>query len=179
MRHERTLLKAIALLLILLPSSALGNDRTFSLDAGLGGDYLLEQGYASRSGEYSMGLRAAYSVSDRWAIEGGLSRTDDNDWGGHSLYFVDFSARRSLRRTDRLDFFMLGGPGFFRLEFDSAPGNDLPSESSVAFHLGLGLEFDFSEHFYLRPDVRQRWLDEKNLGDAFRFEGSLAVGFRF
>lgn len=125
--------------------------------------------------ETTFGARGGYRFGERWGIEGAISRQDVEFFD--EVYFADFSLRRSLAGGDRTELFLIAGPGLFRI--DSGDFLVDSSETELAFHAGLGLDINLGERFYLRPDVRARWIDSDFLDDDIHTEVTLGAGFRF
>lgn len=117
----------------------------------------------------SYGLRSGYRFTDTWALEGSLSRLNE-DFG---VWFGDLSAKAYLVDSKHLEVYGLAGPGFLRV---SAFGEH---EDRATVHLGLGAEIALGERAYLRPEVRGRWLaDELGANDGI-VDYSLGLGWRF
>lgn len=127
--------------------------------------------------ETTFGARGGYRFGERWGVEGTISRQDVDDFIDFEIYFIDVSLRRSLVQGERTELFFVGGPGLFRADFGSFPFND--TEDELALHAGLGLDIKLGERFYLRPDVRARWVDGDLFDEDIHTEATFGVGFRF
>ena len=122
--------------------------------------------FASSLSEGSFGLRGAFHLSKRFALEGSLSRIADSRV---DLWILDVSAKYYVKHRGRARVYFAGGPGLFL-------SDDLDADELI-LHLGLGAEFGFGRKFYLRPELRGRFLAEEvdaNFGDL-----ALGFGWRF
>lgn len=115
--------------------------------------------------EEHLGLRGSYFLTDRFALEGSLSRFDV----GRNLDFfiADFSAKYYLRPQSRAPLYFVGGPG---KAFEDI--GDL-GDGPLLLHLGFGAEVSLGRQLYLRPELRVRWVE-----DHFDTSGGdLSLGF--
>ncbi len=110
------------------------------------------------------GIRGGAQVSRRWTLEGALSVVED---AYEDVYLLDVSARLSLRPERRNDIFFLFGPGlFWTPSFDGA----------LMFSAGFGSEIPVGKRFYLRPELRARWIEPS---DVVGTDLSFGFGARF
>ncbi len=123
--------------------------------------------FASSATDGSLGLRGAFHLSRRFALEGSLSRIADDDV---DLWLADVSAKYYYKNGERTGLYLLGGPGLFL-------SDELDADEPM-LHFGLGAEIGFGRRFYLRPELRGRWfaddVDAVNIGDL-----SVGFGWRF
>ena len=138
-------------------------ERGFSLD--LFGSYLTAHADGDSSSEESLGLRGSYRFTSIWAVEGALSRLDDD---GEDAWIGDLSAKAYFLNSNRLDLYALAGAGLFRVV----------GEEETTLHLGLGAEIPLGDRAYLRPEARGRLLLD-NLDAVTFVDYSLGVGWRF
>lgn len=162
MNRHHTLLALSFLLTALVASPAAADD------AGGGQvEVFLSSVFANSVTEGSFGLRGALQLGRRFHLEGSLSRLDDDRV---ELFLVDLSAKYYLRDKERTDVYLLAGPGLLY-------SSDLDADELMV-HAGVGAEFSLGRRFYLRPELRGRWLvedfDAVNIGDL-----SLGFGWRF
>ncbi|MEM7050321.1 MAG: outer membrane beta-barrel protein [Acidobacteriota bacterium] len=84
-------------------------------------------------------------------------------------------------------FSLYGGPGWAFVDAEASASTTVfgglvisdaaeVSDDSLTLHAGVGYEIELGPSFYLRPDVKARWIEELSGTD---FEGSLALGYRF
>ena len=163
----RGLLLATLALPVLAASTAAqeGPERGFSLD--LFGAHLRASGEDGGSTR-SLGLRGGYRFSRTWALEGSLSRLDEDA----QVWFGDLSAKAYLVDTSHFELYALGGPGEFRVRV----GGDEVDRSTI--HLGIGAEIGLGRQAYLRPEVRRRW-EINSIGSDAINEYSLGFGWKF
>lgn len=114
----------------------------------------------------SYGLRGGYRFSNVWAVEGSLSRLNEDV----DVWFGDLSAKAFFIHSSRFEIYALGGPGLFKVEGES-------EETTV--HLGVGAEIGLGQKAYLRPEVRGRWLTDELRTDEGLLDYSLGIGWRF
>lgn len=128
--------------------------------------------FASGESEADVGVRGGVELGRRWALEAGLSLLD---LGPVELWRLDFSARYDVVDRERSQLYVLAGPGVARTELDrrvvGRGGEDLTLHFGTGYRVGLG------ERFYLRPELRLRWIE--SFDDRFQTEAWLAVGARF
>ncbi len=118
--------------------------------------------FANNVSEGSFGLRGAFHLGKRFALEGSLGRIADDRV---DLWLLDVSAKVYVKPQGRARIYFTAGPGlFFSDELDA----DEP-----LLHLGFGAEFSFGRNFYLRPELRGRFFAE----DVDANFGDLALGF--
>ncbi len=118
--------------------------------------------FANSVSEGSFGLRGSFHLRKRFALEGSLSRIADSRV---NIWIADMSAKYYLDHRGRARVYLVGGPVlFFSDDLDAG---------EFMLHLGLGAEFALGSKFYLRPELRGRWLAE-NVDANF---GDLALGF--
>lgn len=158
----------LSLLAALAAAPGAAAEGSFSL---FGGQFLVASEVDSDSRLDVLGARAGWGLARGWALEGSVSRIDEADV---ELYFGDLSLRWMPRPDDRVRYYLLGGPGVFRLDVPENSFGDPDEELTV--HLGAGVEVGLGERFVLRPDVRLRWIDGV---DDIHTEATVGLGFRF
>ena len=186
---------AIASLVTFFPvSAALAGEANFEIAAGA---YVSgTTGFVGEEG--ILGLRGGYRFTERWGLQGSLSRVDlfdavspFVDVDGDATFF-DVSGMFFITPRRRAELFVYGGVGYARFDVDVAPIRlDLPHvgrirlpgfgftvEDDFTGHLGLGVNIRLSEKMYLRPDIKVRWLGSLESGTADA-EPSLGLGWRF
>ena len=115
--------------------------------------------------EESLGLRGSYFISERFAIEGNLSRFDINP--DLEIWLLDVSAKFYLRPQSRAPLYFVGGPG---KTFQSVDDLD---DGPLNLHVGFGTEVSLSNKLYFRPELRARWVED----DFDTLGGDLSLGF--
>lgn len=115
--------------------------------------------------EDNLGLRSSYFLSDRFALEGSLSRFDVGR--DLELFILDFSAKYYLRPRSRSPLYFVAGPG---KTFEDV--GDL-GDGPLFLHVGFGAEVSLGRRLYLRPELRLRWIED----DFERSGGDLSLGF--
>ena len=118
--------------------------------------------FANSVSEGSFGVRAAFHLRRRFALEGSLSRVADSRV---DLWLLDLSAKYYLKRQGRARVYLAAGPGLFL-------SDDLDADEP-SLHLGFGAEFGLGRKLYFRPELRGRFLAE----DVDANFGDLALGF--
>jgi hypothetical protein len=114
----------------------------------------------------SYGLRGGYRFSNVWALEGSLSRLNEDV----DVWFGDLSAKAYLVHSRPIEIYALAGPGLFKVEDEG---------EETTLHLGLGAEIGLGRKAYLRPEVRGRWLADELSADEGLVDYSLGIGWRF
>lgn len=162
---RRSLIVA-ATALVAIPFSASAQSETHGFSIDLFGAYVRPfdaDGFHTEA----YGLRGAFRFSPAWALEGSVSRLNEDT----GVYFGDFSIKAYFVHSSLFEIYALAGSGAFRV-----PSEDV-RETTV--HLGIGAEIPFGERFYLRPEARGRWgSDELKLDEGIA-DYSLGVGWRF
>lgn len=149
-------------------ASAQDDGRRFSLDL-FGAQVRLLDSDSDGFDTESYGLRGGFRFSNVWALEGSLSRLNEDV----DVYFADLSAKAYFVHSNNFEIYALAGPGIFRV---SDEGED---EDLTTVHLGLGTEIGLGQRAYLRPEVRGRWdADEIRFEDGI-VDYSLGLGLRF
>lgn len=133
----------------------------------------------------SYGARYHHNFSDRWGVELGYIRQDQDSLEADLL---EASARFRIFSNDRVSVFALGGAGTVSYDFLGAipagqitifPPPDI-SDDTTTWHLGIAAEIALTDRFYLRPDLRQRWArDVLFFYDDAASEATFAAGYRF
>ena len=160
-----------------------------------GGAYV--SGTSHLGDEAAFGVRGGYRFTDRWAIQGSLSRTELFDI--HTSYldtgldatFFDLSAMFFITPNRKAELFVYGGIGMARFDvgigpirFDTGSGRvHVPRfgatvDDEFTTHLGLGVNIQLTDRMYLRPDIRSRWLGDFD-GGTVDAEPSIGLGWRF
>lgn len=138
------------------------------------------------------GIRLGYNVTEHFGILGSLGYWDSSDavTGGvvdERAWFFDVSFEWIVNPDSNSVFVVYGGPGFasWDASFDakavgfadaSWDGDDLTAHVGFTGRLGNG------GRWYVRPDVRVRWLDTGNdvfddTDDQFMWEATVALGW--
>ena len=198
--HKLTLLCCFTLLLTLAPiavpkAEAAAGQANFEIFVG---EYFSDSPIDE---EPVIGVRGGYRFSDRFALQGSLSRVelvhpvisalgfDDN------AIFFDVSAMWYVNPGRKAEVVLYGGPGVvgyeYGAQFDSRDHTDgyrfrerQDSEESATLHAGAGVAIHLNDRIYLRPDVRARWYEGYSSRDGFErsdtdFEATFAVGWKF
>jgi hypothetical protein len=158
------LLTALALTTLVLPAAAQEPERGFSLD--LFGASIRAAGSNDASSR-SLGLRGGYRFSRTWALEGSLSRLDEDS----QVWFGDLSAKVYFIHVSHIELYALWGLG--RSGVSDGDGTERST-----LHAGLGAEIGLGNRVYLRPEGRRRW-DTSHADSGGVHEYSLGVGWRF
>lgn len=179
MKHPAALLAAFLLLTAAL--AAEGGEASVEILAGSHTSTL-----GPTANNLTLGVRGGYRFSDRWALEGTLSRVDLADvrvpWARFHLAadatYFDVSAKWFITPRKKHQFYLYGGPGvsFYDLEINDV--NVLSVDDSFAWHVGTGVSLALNERIFLRPDLRFRWDSRIAAGDA-DVEFTLGIGWRF
>ncbi len=188
MRLSNTSILLVSLLALFSTPPAEAGDGNFEISAGA---YVAGSGFVGD--EATFGLRGGYRFTDRWGLQGSLSRVELFDLfshyfdaEGHATFF-DVSARFFITPGRRAELFVYGGIGMARVDVDvdhghaggtRVPGFGITSDDDFTTHLGLGVNIRLNKTMYLRPDVRHRWLDSFDRGTV-DFEPSIRLGWRF
>jgi hypothetical protein len=114
----------------------------------------------------SYGIRGGYRFGNVWALEGSLSRLNEDV----DVWFGDLSAKAYFIDTNRFEIYALGGPGLYKVEDE---------DEELMLHVGIGAEIGLGQRAYLRPEVRGRWLADELKADEGLAEYSLGIGWRF
>ena len=194
MKHPVLALALASLIALLSSPPASAGEANFEIAAGA---YV--SGTTSFVGEEALlGLRGGWRFTDRWGLQGHLSRVDlfdavspFVDIDGDATFF-DVSGVFFITPRRRAELFVYGGIGYARFDVEVGPIRlDLPYASPIRLpgfgftveddltgHLGLGVNIRLSERMYLRPDLRVRWLGnlESSVADV---EPSLGLGWRW
>ena len=112
------------------------------------------------------GLRGGYRFNEIWALEGSVSRLNEDV----DLWFGDVSVKAHAFRFERFDLYAVAGPGLIQVE---------SADPEATVHLGVGLEIGLGERSYLRPEIRGRWLTDELNFDAGLVDYSVGFGWRF
>ena len=178
-----SLLTLLSLALWVTAAQADPEGKRWSAEVFLG---LPELDPIDHQGTDSLGVRLRAPVTNRWSIEASWSHNDSESYYAHHAGdFADLSLRYDIVGNDHLTFFAFAGPGWYSLERPKGiiffgdiqdPG---PAPEGVSYHAGIGLDIRLGKHFYLRPDLRHRVLEDVSFGDDDFGEGSVALGYRF
>ena len=144
--------------------------------------------------ETNFGLRYGYDISRRLGFQFELWRyeTDDSFTSGMTtasfdldLNGIEISVYGFFVPEGRVTLFLFGGIGGIFATLDADISNPIFSASlrnaqddSFTAHGGGGLRIQLGEHVYLRPDVRFRWIEQRD-DDEIDTAYSLAIGFNF
>lgn len=146
-----------------------------------------------------IGVRGGYRFSEHFALQGSLARVDNvhpvfTPFSDDSAVFLDLSAIWYANPGKRAELMLYGGPGvvsyetrqgcFVCFDNDGHLRNTYDSEDLATLHAGIGLQINLSPRFYLRPDVKARWIEGFSSSDGFErseadFEATFAVGWKF
>jgi hypothetical protein len=113
----------------------------------------------------SYGVRGGFRFGNVWALEGALSRLNEDE----DVWFGDLSAKAYAIHSDRFEIYALAGPGVYKV----------PDREWVTVHLGIGAEIGLGQRAYLRPEIRGRWLADELKADDGLLDYSLGFGWRF
>jgi len=157
---------ATALLSFAIASAASAQDVRTGASFGLFGARVQPTDSDADVHTEAYGLRGGYRFGGVWALEGSLSRLNEDA----ELWFGDLSAKAYLVHSNRFEIYALGGPGVYKIE-------DVGEKATV--HLGIGAEIGLGERAYLRPEVRGHWLADELRVDDGLVDYSLGIGWRF
>ncbi len=186
----RCFLALLAMSLLLAPAAAAQGN--FEIFAGAA--------YSSEPGDYigtgSVGLRGGYRFTDRWGLQGSLSRVESFDLYvpyvdfGVDATYLDASAVLFVTPRRKAELFFYGGVGVVFIDADAGirfHARDFAkhhtrvavsaSDEELTAHLGVGVNIKLTQRMYLRPDLRLRWLGGDN--DSTESETTLGLGWRF
>jgi hypothetical protein len=99
------------------------------------------------------------------------------------IVHVDLSAVYHPRTLPGLALFF--GPGWASGNVDVPGSTEDLSDDAFTVHAGVGYEFDATDRFYLKPDLRARWYELEGWGteggreNQVTYEVALALGWRF
>ena len=192
MQRTTYLLVTVSLLVLIVDLPAEAGEAHFEI---AGGAYVSGTSYLGD--EAAFGVRGGYRFTDRWAIQGSISRTELFDIytpyvdAGLDATFFDVSAMFFITPSRRAELFVYGGVGMARFDLGVGPirfgtGNGrvhVPRfgatvDDVFTTHVGLGVNIRLSDKMYLRPDIRSRWLDDFD-GGTVDAEPSIGLGWRF
>jgi hypothetical protein len=148
-------------------------------------------------GDVTYGIRGGAFFLDHWGAEATLGfveskiekefqppiETDTNVWlfEGTLFYAINPFSKGMLT--------LGGGAGYISIDSEIAPELKLPSgeepnEGALVLHACASIRIKLSSHFYIRPDVRYRFVRDVKLGavedkNLDTFEGTLALGLKF
>lgn len=109
-------------------------------------------------------------IENRLGVSGSLSTFGDRvEAKDVDLLFFDVSVHFNAVRGEHFTFDVFGGPGWSFVD----GGDGFGVDDSVTVHAGLGIRAG-SESFFVRPDVRARWSDDK-----VGYEARLGIGWQF
>ncbi len=193
MRHTFLIVLVASLLALHIHGSAEAGEANVEITAGA---------YVSDSGligdQTALGVRGGYRFTDRWAIQGSLTRTELFDLhvpfvdvDGDATFF-DVSAMYFITPRRKAELFVYGGVGMARFDVGvgrirfntpftgrvNIPGFNVTVEDEFTTHLGIGVNIRLNDRMYLRPDLRSRWLNDFD-GGSVDFEPSLGLGWRW
>ncbi len=191
-RTSLTILLASLLAFFSTPPAAAG-EGNFEIAAGA---YVAGSGFVGDEAAY--GLRGGYRFTERWGLQGSLSRVELFDLYGPyagvegDATFFDVSGQFFFTPGRRAELYLYGGIGMARFDIDVGRIRvDLPYAGRVetrgfsatfdddfTTHIGLGVNIRLNEKMYLRPDIRHRWLGSAG-GGTLDVEPSIALGWRF
>ena len=164
--HRLSIAFATALLSLVAASAALAQDAETGPSFDLFGARVEPTDSDADFHTEAYGLRGGYRFSNVWALEGSLSRLDEDV----DVWFGDLSAKAYFVHSDRFGLYALGGPGVFKAEDE---------DEELMLHVGIGAEIGLGQRAYLRPEVRGRWLADELKADEGLAEYSLGIGWRF
>jgi hypothetical protein len=150
-------------------------------------------------GDVTYGVRGGGFFLDHWGAEGTLgfmeskiekeresqppTETNTNIWLFEGTLFYAVNPHMPAVLT------LGGGAGYISIDPEITPEFELPSgdepnEGALTLHACVSLRIKFSPHFYIRPDVRYRFVRDVKLGDVEdkdldAYEGTLALGWKF
>ncbi len=187
-RYESRILKiiaagtALATAYFALAADAQGQEQD---DYRHGAEVAIGAHYAENSSgndiEFATGaLRYHYAFNERWGIEGSFTR-QKLDFTRSD--FFELSARFTFFQNERVGLFAFAGGGLLRYDYDYPiiDGSRFEgTEEASAYHAGIAVQIALGDRFYLRPELRQRWLiDLFGPFDEESSEATLGFGYRF
>jgi hypothetical protein len=121
-------------------------------DYGTGTDIDME-------GDMTLGLRFGGHLTDNWAVEGSLGLVPGElSAAGMSVdadyWMLDVSVHYHFNPDSRAVWSLYGGAGAVKVDPDASSLD----EESATFHIGAALRLEMGEHFYVRPDLRYRFI---------------------
>lgn len=139
--------------------------------------------------DLTYGLRFGGKGDNNWGWEVASSWFDVADSQGFSgqpvdadILHIDFSA---IYYPGGNDFGILFGAGWATGEIDIPGSTQKNSDDAFTINGGIGYDFNVTERFYLRPDVRFRWYELEGFGpeggtdNQLTYEAAFALGWRF
>jgi opacity protein-like surface antigen len=164
------------LLLFLLPAAVRAQDK-WRIEA-YGGIYHLHD----FENEVTYGARVGIKTSDHFGLEGSVGTFSTSFSFGpvkikDDATLVDLSLKAYLNPGGKAQLFLFGGPGW-AFSNVNALGTSLAHSDSFSAHIGAGLDVKLTDHLYVRPDIRGRWL-QKNNTNSLDVETTVAFGFSF
>ena len=139
--------------------------------------YYVPEDFSDELMDQTFGIRGGTDFRDRWAWEGSLGRFETTV-GAVDLeaLLLDLSLLYQINPPDRVAFQVFGGIGYMGATAEI--GGVSEKDSSFTVNAGFTLKAYATERFYIRPDVRGRWVEACD-ESCFEWEFTLAVGFRF
>lgn len=162
--RARNLALAVLLLAAISSRAAEAGEGDWAPEIELPGpqvELFLSSLFANSVSEGSLGVRGAFFLGKRFALEGSVARIADSRV---DLWLLDVSAKYYVKPEGRTRIYFAGGPGLFL--------SDELDANEPTLHLGFGAEFG-GRKFYFRPELRGRFLAE----DVDANFGDLALGF--
>ena len=175
MRNTRTMILALlvagGLLLLALPAGA-------QVQAG-SGEFEVYGGWyipASVDNDVTLGLRFGRNWTKSFNLQttiGYLDTTEEIAGVEYDIQvtFLDLSAGWNANPDGKAVFVLFGGAGWAWVDT-----NDPYNDNSVTLNGGVALKYLATKKFYVRPDVRMRWIEQS--GDV-DWEASIGLGWRF
>ncbi len=136
-----------------LPASAQADARAVSLTPFFGG-YTFD-GSQDLKTKPVFGLRAGYSLDDKWDLEGVLdyvSTTSKSGQGDASALNVRVDGLYNIRLNERLVPFLAAGAGVNTVEYPDGSGDG--TSTRAALNYGGGIRYFVSDAWALRGDIR-------------------------
>jgi hypothetical protein len=139
--------------------------------------------------DLAYGLRFGSKMDNNWGWEIGASWFDVADSQGFSgravdadIMHVDFSG---VYYPGGNDLGVLFGVGWATGNVDDPRSTEDYSDDTFTVHGGVAYDFNLTENFYVRPDVRFRWYELEGFGpeggkdSQLTYEAAVALGWRF
>jgi hypothetical protein len=164
--HRLSMMFATALVSLVVASSASAQSGERGASFELFGAHVRPTDADASFHTESYGVRGGFRFTPVWALEGALSRLNEDA----DVWFGDLSAKAYAIHSDRFGVYALAGPGLYKVE---------DADGKVMVHLGIGAEINLGQRAYVRPEVRGRWLADELRADNGLVDYSVGFGWRF
>ena len=155
------------------------NSGTIEVFAGW---YMPEDNVAGQNlDDWTGGIRGGVNFTPHFLFQGGVQvfQTDYATIPGDvniDQWMADLSFGWMATPDKRATFLIYGGPGYVWTNFDFPTVKDMNDDNWSA-HVGIGGILQAGKRFYIRPDVRFRWIDGNGAGNDSRNDWEGTVGF--